>query len=68
MLNSYKITDDAVYLERANYFGELSLTLFLDDGLPLPKVTNQQDWYECITGGTDYMNSLLKLQEALNAH
>jgi hypothetical protein len=68
MLNSYKITDEAVYLERANYFGQLSIMLFLDDGLPLPKASNQHDWYECITGGTDYMNSLLKLYEALDAY
>lgn len=66
MINGHSITEDEEYLERANYFGQLSIELFLDDGLPLPKATNQHDHYESITGGPDLMHALLKLFEALD--
>lgn len=66
MLNSHQITEKKEYLERANYFGQLGIKLFLDDGLPLPKATNQHDHYESITGGPRFMLALLKLYEALN--
>ena len=66
MLNSHSITENIEYLDRANYFGQLDITLFLDDGLPLPRATNQHDHYECITGGPRFMRALLRLHEALN--
>ena len=39
----------------------VSRDLFLTDGLPLPRATNQHDHYETITGGPDLMLALLKL-------
>ena len=66
MLNSHSITGKIKYLNRADYFGQLGITLFLDDGLPLPRATNQHDHYECITGGPCFMHALLKLHEALD--
>lgn len=61
MLNSYELTGDRKYLERANYFGQLGIDLFLDEDLPLPKASNQHNHYETITGGADFMNELLNL-------
>ena len=66
MLNSHSITGKEEYLDRANYFGHLGIKLFLDDGLPLPRATNQHDHYESITGGPCLMHTLLKLHEALD--
>lgn len=65
LINSYNITGEKKYLERANYFGQLGINLFLDDGLPLPKATNNHDHYESITGGPLFMYALLNLYEAL---
>jgi hypothetical protein len=61
MLNSYKLTGDRKYLERANYFGQLGIDLFLDEDSSLPKATNQHNHYETITGGPEFMNELLNL-------
>ncbi len=66
MINSHSLTGEKRYLERADYFGQLGIKLFLDDGLPLPKATNQHDHYETITGGPQFMHALLKLHEALD--
>ena len=66
MINSYSITGEEEYLERADYFGQLGIKLFLDDGLSLPKVTNQHDHYETITGGPHFMHALLDLYEAVD--
>jgi len=66
MINSYSMTGKKEYLERANYFGQLGIDLFLDDGLSLPKATNQHDHYESITGGPEFMHALLNLHEALD--
>lgn len=65
MINSHSLTGEKKYLERADYFGQLGIKLFLNDTLPLPKATNQHDHYESITGGPDFMHALLKLHEAL---
>jgi len=61
MLNSYELTGDQKFYERANYFGQLGIDLFLDDESPLPKATNQHNHYETITGGPKFMNKLLKI-------
>jgi len=66
MINSYSITGEKEYLERADYFGQLGIKLFLDDGLSLPKATNQHDHYETITGGPHFMRALLDLYEAVD--
>ncbi len=66
MINSHSITGKNEYLDRAEYFAQLGINLFLNDGLPLPKATNQHDHYESITGGPDFMYALLNLHEALD--
>jgi len=66
MISSHRITGKKEYLGRANYFGQLGIKLFLDDGLSLPKATNLHDHYESITGGPRFMHALLKLYEALD--
>lgn len=66
MLNSYELTGDRKYLDRANFFGKLGIDLFLDEDSPLPKVTNQHNHYETITGGPEFMNELLNLYLEMN--
>lgn len=62
---AYQVTDDAVYLQRAGYFADLALTLFLDDDSALPRVLSKKhDHYESITGGPALMLSLHKLAQA----
>jgi hypothetical protein len=61
MLNSYAMTGDAIYLDRANYFGQLGVEIFLPDGLPLPRATNRHHHYEAMTGGPAFMFDLLKI-------
>lgn len=61
MINAYNMTGEEKYLERANYFGQIGVDLFLNDGLPLPKATNRHSHYEAITGGPDFMYTLLHL-------
>ncbi|MDR9417159.1 MAG: hypothetical protein RI564_12810 [Gracilimonas sp.] len=61
MLHAYSLTDDKKYLNRADEFGRISIDLFLDDDLPLPKATNQHSHYEANTGGAEWMHTLLKL-------
>lgn len=61
MLNSYELTDDPRFLNRAIYFGQLGIKLFVDDESPLPKATNQHKHYETITGGPGFMNELLRI-------
>ena len=42
----YKVTKNAAYLHRADQMMRLGIRLFFDDILPLPKITNFDDWYE----------------------
>jgi hypothetical protein len=65
MLNAHQLTGQNAYLQRANTFARLGVTLFLGDGLPLPKATNQHGHYETITGGPEFMLTLLRLHESL---
>lgn len=61
MINSYQLTGEEKFLRRAEYFAWKGIELFLPDGKPLPMATNQHDHYEAITGGPDFMYSLLQL-------
>lgn len=61
MINSYEITGDEKYLRRAEYFAKMGIDLFLTDGNPLPMATNEDEHYEAITGGPDFMYALLQL-------
>lgn len=65
MLCCYNLSQDIKYIERAKYFADSGIVLFLNDELPLPKATNQHNHYESITGGPSFMYQLLKLDELL---
>ena len=67
MLNSFKLTGDKRFFNRANYFGQLGIDLFLDDKSPLPKATNQHNHYETITGAPKFMNELLKIHQTIES-
>jgi hypothetical protein len=67
MLNSFELTGDKRFLERAMYFGEFGIRLFLDDQSPLPKATNRHDHYESMTGGPKFMNALLKIHHVMKS-
>ena len=43
LINSYEITGKTEFLERADYFGQWGIQLFLDDGLPLPKAIIKEE-------------------------
>ncbi len=64
MLNAHQLTAKHVYLQRADFFAHQGVTLFLGDGLPLPRASNQHAHYETITGGPDFMLALLRLHES----
>ncbi len=66
MLNCYELSDDERYLDRAAFFAEMGISLFIDDSSPLPKATNQNDHYESITGVPDFMYQLLSLHQAIS--
>ncbi len=61
MLNTYELTDDERYLERAIFFGNEADQLFFAPGTSLPTVTSQLGWYEAITGGDDLMLAFHRL-------
>jgi hypothetical protein len=61
MINAFHITGEERFVKRGEYFARIGVDLFLDDGIPLPKATNQHAHYETITGGPDFIYSLLKL-------
>ena len=66
MLNSFELTEDPRFLKRANYFGQLGITLFMTENSPLPKATNQHNHYETITGGPAFMRELLNIYLTIN--
>jgi hypothetical protein len=61
MINAFNITGEEKFIKRAGYFSQIGADLFLNDGLPLPKATNQHSHYEAITGGPGFIYALLQL-------
>ena len=66
MLAAYEVTGQRYYLDRADYFAQQAVKIFLDDSSPLPRASSAHDHYETITGGDDLMAALLKLWAAEN--
>jgi hypothetical protein len=66
MLAAYKLTGQDYYLDRAEYFADQAIDIFIDDSSPLPKASSAHDHYETITGGDDLMMALLDLWAAKN--
>jgi hypothetical protein len=65
MLQAHELTGDGAFLSRAQHFALAGIGLFLDDGSPLPKATSRHAHYEAITGGPDFMLSLLELHRRM---
>ena len=66
MLNASELTGEQQYLERADYFAQQAVELFLSDGSALPKANTKYDHYEAITGGDSLMMALLRLWAVQN--
>ncbi|MHC4477729.1 MAG: hypothetical protein ACYTEL_18955 [Planctomycetota bacterium] len=64
LLACYKLTGGDFYLNRAEYFANQAIDIFLEGGSPLPKASSAHDHYETITGGDDLMMALLDLWAA----
>ena len=65
MLRAHRLTGERRYLDRADHFGRLAVTLFFDDG-PLPRATTKHDHYEAITRADTLAMALLDLWAAQN--
>jgi len=61
LLNAHEITSDEIYLDRAQYFAQMSLDMFFDDASPLPKASSKHWHYEAITRADNLMMELLRL-------
>ncbi|TFG44839.1 MAG: hypothetical protein E4H40_08975 [Candidatus Brocadiia bacterium] len=66
MLAVCELTGDKIYLNRADYFAQKAVKIFLPDNSPLPKASSNHDHYETITGSDDLMMALLKLYAVEN--
>jgi len=66
MLASYELTGRDYYLQRADYFGQQAVAIFMDNTSPLPRASSAHNHYESITSGDDLMMALLKLWVAEN--
>jgi len=66
MLAAYKLTGQDYFMDRAEYFAQQAVRIFLDDSSPLPKASSAHGHYETITGGDDLMMALLDLWVAKN--
>ncbi|MHC4573494.1 MAG: hypothetical protein ACYS76_05100 [Planctomycetota bacterium] len=66
MVAAHELTGQQYYLDRADYFAEQAIRIFLDDTSPLPKAGSAHDHYETITGGDDLMLALFELWVAEN--
>jgi hypothetical protein len=65
MLNCYQLSNENKFLARAEFFAQSGISLFLTDGSPLPRASNQHKHYESITGGPSFMYRLLKLYQQI---
>lgn len=66
MLGAYELTGQKQYLDRADYFAQRAIELFLTDDSPLPKATSKHTHYEAVTGSDTLMMALLKLWTTKN--
>ena len=66
MLGAHEITGEKRYLDRADYFAQRAIKLFLTDDSSLPKATSKHNHYEAVTGSDTLMMALLKLWVAKN--
>jgi hypothetical protein len=60
-LRTYRLTGDALYLERANHFAQRSLRIFFTNDSPLPRASSRHEHYEAITRADTLMMAFLGL-------
>lgn len=67
MLNCHELTGETKYLERARFYADQGVELFLGGvsgpGAALPRVSNRHPQYETNTGGPGFMAALLRLHQ-----
>ena len=61
LVGAFEITGEQRYLDRAEFFADRAVELFLPDNCPLPKASHAHNHYEAISGADTLMMSLLKL-------
>lgn len=61
LADTYALTDEQRYLNRANHFARYAIEVFSGDDAPLPQASSQHDHYEAITLADTLMMGLLKL-------
>jgi len=66
LLKTHALTDEQVFLDRADHFGRMAYAAFFDDTSPLPKATNRHAHYENLTGGLSLLAAYLDLHRALH--
>lgn len=66
MLASHELSGEQQFLDRAGYFADNALEVFMNETSPLPKASSRHDHYEAITGGDDLMTALFKFWAAKN--
>ena len=66
MLASHELSGEQQFLDRAGYFADKALEVFMNETSPLPKSSSRHDHYEAITGGDDLMTALFKFWAAKN--
>jgi len=66
--NAYRITDNPMYLRRADHIARLAVTLFFDETSPLPKMSSFDDFYEFGVEVIYQMVELAQDMESLPEH
>lgn len=60
MLNTYELTGERKYLNRADHFARWSIKIFVNDS-PIPRASHRHDHYEAVTGADALMMAILEL-------
>ena len=66
LMNAHELTEEEIYLDRAQYFAQMALEMFFDASSPLPKASSRHWHYEAITRADNLMMELLRLYLVTN--
>ncbi len=66
MINTYELTGEQKYLNRAEYFADQAISMFFPENSPLPAASSKHNHYEAITREDTLMMALLKLYTVKN--
>ena len=61
MIESYELTGEQKYLDRAEHFTDQAISMFFPENSPLSAASSKHDHYEAITGEDTLMMAILKL-------